>query len=234
MMTMAITHEGSSLEMLGRGVYSVPEAASLTGVTARKIRYWLAGDSCRPGPVHLGDYGKRSWDGQLLSFLDLIDTLVVGKLRDAGVSLQYLRKVYEPLVHELRTLHPFSRKDVFTDGKAVFIQTADEMGEKRLKEMLRQQYAMPEVLAPYLNRLEYHSESLMAARWRIAEGVLVDPMYQFGKPIVSEAGIPTAILAAAFEANSRNAQTVADWYGVTAADVQQAVQFEEGISGAAA
>jgi len=40
-------HEGESL--LGLGVYSVPEAARLTGVSSRRIRRWLQGYSYSSG-----------------------------------------------------------------------------------------------------------------------------------------------------------------------------------------
>lgn len=172
--------------------------------------------------------------GDLLSFLDLIDALVIGQLRDTGVSLQYLRKVYQPLVEELRTDHPFARKNVFTDKKSVFLHVADEMGEDSLKEMLTRQQSFAPVLMPYLERIEWDPATLLAARWHVYEGVIVDPQRRYGKPIVADSGVPTAILAASYDANNQDAEVVADWYGTSVDEVVRAVEFEREHMGRAA
>ena len=55
---------------------------------------------------------------------------------------------------------------------------------------------------------------------------MIDPEICFGKPIVETAGISTAILAAAYQANNCDAELVADWYNLHADQVMAAVQFE--------
>ena len=47
-----------------------------------------------------------------------------------------------------------------------------------------------------------------------------------GKPIVEAARVPTYILAAAYQANSEDAERVANWHGVNRKDVLAAVKFE--------
>jgi uncharacterized protein (DUF433 family) len=51
---------------------------------------------------------------------------------------------------------------------------------------------------------------------------------------VESVGIPTAVLAHAYAANGNDTRVVADWYDVQLRDVEAAVAFEAGISGAAA
>ncbi len=48
----------------------------------------------------------------------------------------------------------------------------------------------------------------------------------FGKPIVEAVGVPTSILAAAYEANQKDAARVARWYNVQPEHVMAAVAFE--------
>jgi len=213
--------------MLGHGIYSFGEVARLVGANRRRIRTWFVGTRNQQRLVQ-GDYKEVSAPGGLLSFLDLIDVCVVSRLRSTGVSLQYLRKVYARLLDEFRQSHPFCRKNLFTDRehRRVFIHVADDMGDEKLKELLSGQHAFPEIILPVLERVDYDSTSLLARRWNVGTGVVIDPSRQYGKPIVDSAGIPTAVLAAACSANNEDAHLVARWYGVDVRDVRIAVRFE--------
>jgi len=170
-----------------------------------------------------------------LSFLDLIDTVIIGRLRQHGVSLQHLRKVHDRLISELKTPHPFCRRELLTDGRQLFIHgLGDGDIDESLREILTGQHAFPEILKPILSRVEYDLDSLLAMKWNIDKGIVVDPAIQYGKPIIASEGIPTSILATAYYANSHSNKTVADWYGVSTEHVSQAVRFEKRINGVAA
>lgn len=185
-------------------------------------------------PLMRSDYADEQAPCGMLSFLDMIDALVVGKLRAAGVPLQYLRKAHSMLADEFSSSHPFSRRDILTDGKKVFLHVASELGEEHLKELLSHQHVFPEILVPVLKKISYDRHSLLAQRWDIFGGVTVDPARRYGKPIVESVGIPTAILAMAYQANGSNGEVVADWYGITKKQVMLAVHFEKKMAGAAA
>jgi len=211
-----------NIQALGHGIYTYPEAARLVGVESRRIRAWFKGMPGRPGPVIHGEY-----DADAISFAGLIDSLVVGKLREFGVSMQYLRKVHEQLLHEFDMPHPFCRKNLLTDGRRVWIELADVFGEWQLKEVLTQQHAFPSILRNSLQPIEYDSDTLLAKQWNVFDNVIVNPKIKYGKPVVKTAGIPTAILAAAYEANSQDEIAVANWYDITIDEVRAAVQFEQ-------
>jgi len=221
-------------EFLGRGIYRFTEVATLSGTSPSRVRAWFKGWPRGAGPLIAGDYGRGGRPARLLSFLDLIDTLVVSRLREHSVPLPYLRKVHTRLVEEFRVDHPFSRRDLLTDGRRVFLDVADAVGEEKLKELLTQQLAFPDVLKPYLKLVDYDRESLLAMRWHVARGVLIDPRREYGKPVLASAGIPTAILSAAYSANARDAHRVGYWYGITTEDVQVAVDFEATLGRSAA
>jgi uncharacterized protein (DUF433 family) len=207
----------------------------LTGVSYRRVRAWFCGEREQGQGLIQGDFGTAGLPGGLISFHDLIDTLVVGKLRERGLSLQYLRRVHAGLLREFEVSHPFCWKRLLTDGKRVFVHVADELGhEEYLRELLSRQRAFCEVLLPVLESIDYDSRSLLARRWNIADGVIVDPCRQRGKPIIEAAGIPTAVIAAAFEANGQDVRTVAHWYGIADREVKRAVAFESGLGRSAA
>lgn len=55
--------------------------------------------------------------------------------------------------------------------------------------------------------------------------VVVDPQCQFGRPIVVEGGVQTAVLADAVKAEG-SMDAVARWYELPRSAVEQAVRFE--------
>jgi uncharacterized protein (DUF433 family) len=217
-------------QFIGNGIYSFGEAAQLAGVSCRRVRAWFQGERGKASRLIQGDYPTS--DG-LVSFHDLIDALVVGRMRCEGLTLQYIRKVHAELVKVFDIKRPFCWKYLLTDGNRVFLHVAYELGEEYLKELLSKQHAFPQILLPVLRRIEYDPVSHLANRLDVHEGVIVDPTRQRGKPIVASAGIPTAILAAAYDANKQDAQIVAEWYGITPKEVNLAVAFEASLRSAA-
>lgn len=217
--------------MLGHGVYNFREAAQLTKLKRARVSEWFRG---RPvastrKPIFLGDY--RPVDGDYaLSFHDLIDLFVAGQLREHGVSLQTLRRVYQRLQLDLRTKHPFCRRELLSDGKTVFLRGLDEHGQEELAEVLTRQRVFPHILLPFLQKIDYDGATVLARRWRIADLVVLDPAICFGKPIIEPAGITTAVLADAYHANDKDAELVADWYNVHPDHVRAAVKFEGSLA----
>lgn len=214
------------MKALGQGIYQFSEVARFTGTTTERVRTWFLGREGRPGPL-IGP-GPQAEHSNTVSFHGLIDALVVSKLRDDyDISMQYLRRVHSKLMEEFQVQYPFSRKDFLTDGKRIFVAYADGMGEEHLKELLTQQKAFPSILKNYLRYIEYDAESMLARRWHIEKGIVIDPERRYGKPIVEAAGVPTGILAASYRANGQDLRLVANWFGVTAEAVRAAVEFEQ-------
>jgi len=213
--------------MLGTGVYGYREAARLTGLKQERIREWFRSRPAgsKRGPVFRRDY--QPVDGaRAISFFDLIDVFVAGQLREHGVALQTLRRAYSRLADELHTSHPFCRRELLSDGKNVFTRGMDEKGREELKEVLTHQKVFPQIILPFIKRIDYGDVSKLAERWHIDRLVVIDPRICFGTPIVEAVSIPTAILSAAYEANNQDAELVAGWYNVHADHVLAAVEFE--------
>ncbi len=219
------------MEILGRGVYSLPEAARLTRLKTQRVREWFRGrrQLLSRKPVFRGDYQSISGDNAI-SFLDLVDLFVVGQLRDHGVPLQSLRKVHAQLKKDLKTPHPFCRKEVLSDGKKVFTLGLDEQNKAEMIEVLTHQRVFAEILLPFLKRIDYDATTRLARRWCIADMVVIDPAICLGKPIIGEVGIATSILAAAYHANKNDAEVVADWYNIHSKHVIAAVDFERSLA----
>jgi len=220
--------------ILGNGIYTFAEAARLTAVSSQRVRAWFTGWPRGLGPALHTDYYDLDTKHKLISFLDLVEVLVAGKLRERGVSLLTIRKAHLRLAEQLKTEHPFSHSDLLTDGRAVFVRTANTENDPQLIDLLKNQLTFDSILRPYLDRIEWDEGTHLALRWRIVEGIVIDPAIRFGKPVVLDCAMPTAVLATAYRANCGDTNLVADWYGVNPNQVELAVSFEANISGKAA
>ena len=214
---------------LGKGIYSFREAAALTGLKPRRIREWYLGRRTDPNsrPVFRPDL-EPIGTVHAISFLDLVEVFVAGHLREHGVTIPTLRKVHTRLGKDFNTDHPFASRELLTNGRAVFVRGVDQAGEEEIYDALTKQKAFPKLIEPFLKRIDYDHFSALAKRWHIDEGIVVDPGKSFGKPVLEHSCIPTYLVAAEYRANGRDAERVADWYGLSPEEVLTAVRFEGG------
>jgi uncharacterized protein (DUF433 family) len=218
-------------DILGRGVYSLRDAAKLTGLKPRRVREWFLGRKAEPdrSRVFQPDF-EPIGTVHAISFLDLVDLYVAGHLREHGVSMPTVRKVYAKLRSDYNTPHPFARKELLTDGQSVFVRGIDKAGEEEIYDALTKQKVFPEIILPFLRQIDYDRSSSLATRWHIATGVVVDPGKNFGRPVLERLCIPTYVIAAEYAANGRNLDRVAGWYNLTSDEVLAAVRFETGLA----
>jgi len=228
----------STFHLVGKGIYSVPEAARLAAVPAPRIRRWLRG-------YEYAARGTRRWsprvvapdippsNGDLaLSFRDLIEVRFVDAFRRYGVSWPALRLAAHRAAELLETTHPFSTQAFKTDGRTVLADIARLNDEPRLLDLCRNQFAIREVLAPHLYRgLDFSSDDAVLRWWPMtkARKVVIDPERSFGQPILSNAGIPTTVIRDAFQ-TERSTTRVAAWFEIDERSVRDAIDFEEQLA----
>lgn len=224
-------------EFIGRGVYSLADASRLTGIPVPRIGRWVKGysyryrgETQRSSAVVGADYSPL--DGAVaLSFLDLIEVRFVDAFRKHGVGWKTIREAARRAESLLEEKHPFATRSFQTDGRSIFMTIANELGERRLLDLVRSQYAFRQVIEPSLFRgIEFDDQ--VAARWRplCRLPVVVDPRRAFGQPVVDVEGVPTSVLAEAFRIEQSTSR-VSDWYGVSRASATAGVEFEKSLSG---
>lgn len=211
------------MRVLGKGVYTLSEVARLTRLHPNTVRAWFSPNN----GVFLSDYTNSA--DRTVSFHDLIDTLVAGRLREEGVSLQTIRKAYDALKSHLGP-HPFSNSRIGTDGKRVFQLVLGNIQDRRLIEAVQGQHHFDRVLQPYVRVIEYDAVSQMAIRWNPAPDVMIDPRVRLGQPVVRGTGKPTWLVAKAYHANDSNTQYVAEMLEMDESSVLAAVAFEDSLS----
>src|SRR5438270_929137 len=120
---------------VGVGLYSFPEAARIIGIKPAKLRRWVGQYRRKePGAEHLSKpvISRYFQDGEhVLTFLELVELLLVKLFREEGVSMPVIRKAAEEAARRFDTPYPFAVKRFDTDGQRIFATLRAESQEER-------------------------------------------------------------------------------------------------------
>jgi uncharacterized protein (DUF433 family) len=226
------------LSLLGIGLYTVPEASRLTGISSARLRRWLRGYTL--GADEACAVSEPVWrrqipeiDGTLgLGFLDLMEARFVDAFCAASVPWRVIRLCAERAREITGADHPFSSRRFRTDGRSIFAEVVDQAGEKQLLDGAKNQLAFGRVIGPSLYAgVEFSVDDVPARWWPIGrqETVVLDPARSFGQPIVNDGGVPTAVLVDAVEAEG-SVVKVALLFQVPRRSVRAALRFEKRLA----
>ena len=217
-------------ELVGKGLYSAREAAHIIRVPANKLRRWMFGYQSK-GVDYAGLWEREIREPGVISFHDLLELKLVYEFRQQGLSLPVIREAARIAREEFHTSYPFARQHFHTDGKRVFLEAAEQVNV-HLVDVISKQYVMDKVYRPsFLASIDYSSLG-DAERWypmnddhHPDKSIVLDPQRAFGKPILTESGVPTRVLYDAYRLNEP-VEVIAANYAVTPEDVKQAVLYE--------
>ena len=148
---------------MGLGVYSVPEAARLTGVSASRIRRWLQGSHTSP-PLWRRQIASE--DSLILSFRDLLEVRFIDAFRRHGVSWKSIRVAAECAAEIVHDSYPFSTRRFKTDGRSIFAEILQETGDESLLDLVKSQYEFKSIVEPFLfEGLEFSALGIEPVRW---------------------------------------------------------------------
>jgi uncharacterized protein (DUF433 family) len=218
----------------GIGVYNTAEAAMMVGMSQQTLRRWLRGyDHAKKGeevrhekPLWQPQYALDEQDGVLLGFRDLIEARIVNALRAKRIGLQTIRICIDRARKIVGQEHPFSTSQFRTDGKTIFLEITRGLDEPQLIDLKHSQGVFNRVVAPSLADLDFGPYG--AERWWLLHGkktIVADPERAFGQPIIAEAGITTARIVQAVEAEGSVAR-VAQIYEIKRNLIRDALTYE--------
>lgn len=220
------------------GIYTIRDAARLTGVSTGRIRRWLRGYRYRSRKRAYAS--PPLWHGQwepinhsvALGFLDLIEIRFVDAFLKAGVSWATLREARVKAGEMFKGAHPFCTNGFMTDGRSIFVELHRETGEPSLLEIVRRQHVFAQIVRPFLRELEFAEGRGMVRWWPLGtqRQVVLDPTRNFGRPIVDRRGVPTEVLAKAAAACGGSLAEVSRWYEVPQTEIRDAVEFEQRLA----
>jgi uncharacterized protein (DUF433 family) len=217
--------------LLNAGLYTVPDAARLTRISAGKIRRWLKGYDFKSGErIH---HSEAVWQGELkpienklaLSFRDLLELRFVDAFIRAGVSWRTMRRAHAKAQEELNTTHPFCSNRIATDGKNILLAQGEEDLDEALINLVNNQREFRRIVQDFLKELEFSGSDIVWYPLGKDRQIVIDPRRNFGQPTVMKSGVPTRVLARSVKTNG-SVQIVSHWFEVPEGEIRDAVEFE--------
>lgn len=223
-------------DLIGKGIYTVPDASRLSRVSMRRIRYWLKG---LPSEKAKESTDRRLWHGELspindklaLGFLDLQEVRFIDAFLRTGVTWNLLRAAHDRARKQYQIEHPFCTRQFVTDGCQIIEELTEESGRVVYEEVIHSQRVFKQVIQPFIRELEFSDTDQLIRWWPLGNdrAVVLDPNRQFGQPITAQAGIATEILNAASKAG-QSPEEISDWYELDTRSVLDAIEFEQGLA----
>lgn len=218
--------------------YSTADAAHYLCMPQETVRAWVRGTS----------YGTRGHkrrfrpviqfpvaDTPLLSFFNLAEVHVLRALRTKHeIRLPVIRKALDFVKEKYGWERPLLQQDFKTDGVRLFV---DHLG-KVVEASAGGQIIMESVMA-HLERLEWEN-NLVARLYPFTrlsplnapKSVIIDPRHSFGRPILAEARIATAVIAERYK-GGESIDALADDYGCDHLEIEEGIRCELRLSAAA-
>jgi uncharacterized protein (DUF433 family) len=213
------------------GLYTVPMAARILRDDSIRVGAWINGAQHSGAPPIIQRQLPRIGGKTVLGFLDLIEARFIKHFRDLGLSAQSIRKFAAKLRERHHTDHPFAMNKAFrTDGKTIFMETVETDEEKRILNLLNDNFEMGAVIEASLFDSILYADDL-AYRWHPSteqRRVVLDPNYAFGRPVIEGIWVPTDTLNAAATAEGSIA-AVAEDFDIDSDAVAQAVAYEQSL-----
>ncbi|HUQ12034.1 MAG TPA: hypothetical protein VM146_17085 [Steroidobacteraceae bacterium] len=216
------------MSYLDTGIYTIPVAARLLGVSQAKVRGWVSGyhhsHSAAVVRNELGVVGHRV----ALSFKNLIEGLFI-----KGFSEHFSIQAIRHMVVQARSLlddeHPFARHIEFsTDKRSIFAKIVRAGMEAELVNLRSRNLAMEEIMRPFLTNTVMYGQ-VYAKQWHPrpddAPNVFLAPNVAFGQPVIER--VPTRALFDAVKAERGDFDTVARWYELPVSAVKEAHSFQK-------
>lgn len=209
------------VEARQRPMYTAAEVARWARTSRQTVTRWVAGYAfpSNSGLRWSAPVTPRHHDEPFLTFEDLVEIAAVAAARREGVSMPRIRLAIAYAVSELGIARPLLSERFRTDGHDLFAK-----GGTNFTKFGQMVWPFVEEV---LRDMDYGAD-LLAARWWPAgrsTDVMVDPLVNFGRPIIGTLGVRTETLVDRFVAGL-SVEDVADEYGASPALIQQAVRFE--------
>jgi uncharacterized protein (DUF433 family) len=215
------------------GLYTVQMAARVLAARPRKVRSWVEGYKHSGADAILKNDIPRIGGKTVLSFLSLIETAFVRHFRTIGYSPQTIRRVAAKLRERHGDDHPFAMEKRFkADGKAIFEEVVADDGERRLVNLMNDNFMIVSAVEPSLFEQVFYVADVARefTPLRHHPRVVMNPTIALGKPVLRNIGIPTARLYRAYLTEGGE-QEAADEFGLTPDDILAAVRFENDLEG---
>ncbi len=213
--------------------YGIPEAAGYLRLPVSTLRAWTVGQHYRVGDqpkffkpvIEIADRKERQ-----LSFINLVEAFVLaGIRREHEIPLPKVRKAVDYLRRTFNTKRPLADEQFQTDGIDLFVEKmgaligATQEGQIQLRDVIRDRLervhrdpkGVPQKIVLFPARRDRSTSA----------DVVIDPRLSFGRPVLDQFGVRTAILAERFDAGD-DIDVLAREYDAPPEAIQNAIRCE--------
>jgi uncharacterized protein (DUF433 family) len=214
--------------------YGIVEAAHYLNIPKATLRSWVLGRN------YLTNHGAQNFlplitiadrERKLLSFINLVEAHVLAAIRRGhNIELPKIRSALEYTQSRLGISRPLAEQQFETDGVNLFVEKLGEL----ICVSENGQQAMREILISHLKRIERDPRGVPIKLFPFTrstrlvderQSIVIDPSISFGRPSLSNTGIPTAILAERYKAGD-SIDALAEDYGAQREAIEEAIRCE--------
>ena len=209
---------------LGNGIYTVPDLAFILQLPQGKVRRWLNDFyNVRLGSKYKGKYSWGQGKEKATNFFTLIEFYVVYKLRENEVGVKTILEAHQLMSRQLKTVYPFASSEVLTEGKNIFYSTGDDT---MLYANKSQQIVIRKAIESFCKKIDFSEDRLARRYWPLGKDheVVVDPLHQFGQPVISGTNINASVIYSMYE-SGEPLQAIGILFDLTEKQVNDAVAF---------
>lgn len=213
--------------------YPLTEAARYLKLPAATLRAWAVG---RPYPTARGQghfpplIKPAETEPPILSFWNLIEAHVLRALRtEHGIPIKAVRQAIHYAERALKIDRLLLSSELRSAAGRLFLERYGQLIELQPSGQL----ALRQVFEAHLKRVQW-DDALVPVRLHpfvTADmpadqmPIAIDASISFGRPVVLRAGVTTAAIAGRIDAGEELSE-VAEDYGLTVEEIQQAVIYE--------
>ena len=222
-----------------RPAYTLAEAAAYAGLSPGTAGEWVRGRRERR-PIRRRGAGPlirpASKSPCLLSFINLVELFVLADLRRIHrVPLQRIRSALHYVERQLGIARPLVDQRFETDGIDLFVEHLDDprAAAALVNASAGGQLTIRGTLESRLARVEWDQAGIAARLFPLVRrdaaeqprSIVMDPLRGFGRPVLTDTGIRTSVVADRFLAGESYRELAED-YGVPPELIEDAVRCE--------
>ena len=214
-------------------MYTFSEAAGLAGVSTGTVRNWLLGYSAREREVP-PLFPHQSDQGPMVSFLQLIEIMVAGRLRKVEhASYQKVYTAYQKAKFKYPYEFPFAHMDLEAIGGHIIHLIRGSTHKASLQALDDfSQWSLPGFLGTIrTDELDYESE--LASRWHPLTKevpIVVDPQFSSGVPTILGRSVTVGAIHKRFREGKLSIDFIARDFELERDLVEQAIRFAEQVA----
>lgn len=216
--------------------YGIVEAAHYLNLPKATLRSWVLGRryETMQGAQSFSPLLKIADEhNKLLSFINLVEAHVLAAIRrEHHIELPKIRTALEYTQKQLGVPRPLAEQQFETNGVDLFVEKLGELvnvsanGQSAMRDILhchlkrieRDPRGVPIKLFPFTRTSTSHNSEQRSS-------IVIDPTISFGRPSLSNTGVPTAILAERYKAGD-SIDFLADDYGAQRDAIEEAIRCE--------